>query len=89
MAHDLFDPTTAERYRPIGDYGLLSDCHSTALVSCEGSIDWACLRRMDEESTFARILDHDRGGTSGSDPPNGSSNARAATSIRRWCSRRR
>ena len=61
MTAELFEPITAERYRGIGDYALLSDCHSTALVSCEGSIDWACLRRMDEESTFARILDHDHG----------------------------
>ncbi len=62
MNTDPFAPMITERYRPIGDYALLSDCHSTALVSCEGSIDWACLRRMDQESTFARILDHDRGG---------------------------
>lgn len=62
MTTDLFEPMAVSRYRPIGDYALLSDCHSTALVSCEGSIDWACLRRMDQDSTFARILDHDRGG---------------------------
>lgn len=62
MNDELFEPTPTERYRPIGDYALLSDCHSTALVSRDGSIDWACLRRMDQESTFARILDHDRGG---------------------------
>lgn len=62
MTTELFDPIAVERYRAIGDYALLSDCHSTALVSCEGSIDWACLRRMDQESTFARILDHDHGG---------------------------
>jgi GH15 family glucan-1,4-alpha-glucosidase len=47
---------------PIGDYALISDCHSSALVSRYGSIDWACLRRFDDGSTFARILDHDQGG---------------------------
>ena len=52
----------AGAYRDIGDYALLSDCHSTALVSSEGSIDWACLRRFDAASSFARLLDHDRGG---------------------------
>ncbi len=62
MSQEPFEPTATDRYRPIEDYALLSDCHSTALVSCEGSIDWACLRRMDQESTFARLLDHDRGG---------------------------
>ena len=62
MTTELFEPMAVAGYRPIGDYALLSDCHSTALVSCEGSIDWACLRRMDQDSTFGRILDHDRGG---------------------------
>ncbi len=47
---------------PIGDYAFLSDCHATALVSHEGSIDWACLRRFDGGSAFARLLDHERGG---------------------------
>ena len=54
--------SAAGKYRAIGDYALLSDCHSTALVSSEGSIDWACLRRFDAGSTFARLLDHDSGG---------------------------
>lgn len=53
---------TPGRYLPIGDYALLSDCHCVALVSSGGSIDWACFRRMDQDSTFCRILDHDRGG---------------------------
>ncbi|CAN5843198.1 hypothetical protein BH24ACT5_BH24ACT5_26660 [soil metagenome] len=51
-----------ERYLPISDYAFLTDCHSTALVSRHGSIDWACLRRFDAGSTFGRILDADRGG---------------------------
>ena len=53
---------TRHSYRAIGDYALIGDCHSTALVSMEGSIDWACLRRFDQGSTFGRLLDHDRGG---------------------------
>ncbi len=48
--------------RPIADYALLSDCHSSALVSSAGSIDWACLRRFDGPSTFAHLLDPERGG---------------------------
>jgi GH15 family glucan-1,4-alpha-glucosidase len=50
------------RYPPIGDYAFLSDCHSSALVSRGGSIDWACLPRFDSPSAFARILDVDKGG---------------------------
>lgn len=47
---------------PIGDYGLLSDCHSAALVSSSGSIDWCCLPRFDAGSTFGRLIDWERGG---------------------------
>jgi GH15 family glucan-1,4-alpha-glucosidase len=41
----------------INDYGLLSDCQGSALVSREGSIDWACTPRFDSPSMFARRLD--------------------------------
>ena len=51
-----------DAYPPIAEYALLSDCHSAALVSREGSIDWACLRRFDAGSAFGRILDWGRGG---------------------------
>ena len=45
----------------ISDYGFLSDCHSTALVSPECSIDWWCVPRFDSPSVFARLLDRDAG----------------------------
>jgi GH15 family glucan-1,4-alpha-glucosidase len=53
---------TSARYPPIGDYGFLSDCHSGALVSRTGSIDWWCVPRFDGGPCFGRLLDWDAGG---------------------------
>ena len=47
--------------RAIADYGMLSDCHSAALVSGECSVDWLCFPRFDSPSVFGRILDAEAG----------------------------
>jgi len=52
----------AEPYPPIADYGLISDMHSSALVSRTGSIDWCCFPRFDSGAVFSRILDWHKGG---------------------------
>ncbi|HEX9773994.1 MAG TPA: glycoside hydrolase family 15 protein [Actinomycetota bacterium] len=47
----------------IGDYALIGDCHSAALVGRDGAIDWACFPRFDAPASFCAILDEDRGGS--------------------------
>ena len=49
------------RFPPIGSYGFLSDCHTAALVSFEGAIEWLCLPRFDSPSAFAALLDRGAG----------------------------
>ena len=51
-----------EVYPPISDYALLSDCHSGALVSKDGSIDWCTFHRFEARPVFGRILDWAKAG---------------------------
>jgi GH15 family glucan-1,4-alpha-glucosidase len=46
---------------PIAAHALLSNCHSAALVTSDGSVDWLCFPRFDSPSIFGRLLDEDAG----------------------------
>ncbi|WP_232068053.1 glycoside hydrolase family 15 protein [Mycolicibacterium tokaiense] len=48
-------------FPPIADYGFLSDCENTCLVSSAGSIEWLCVPRPDSPSVFGAILDRGAG----------------------------
>lgn len=49
-------------YRPIKDYAVIGDTHSAALISSEGSLDWACLPHFNSGAVFLRLLDDEKGG---------------------------
>jgi GH15 family glucan-1,4-alpha-glucosidase len=54
-------PSADDYFPPIGSYGFLSDCHTAALVSYSGAVEWLCLPRFDSPSIFAALLDRGAG----------------------------
>jgi GH15 family glucan-1,4-alpha-glucosidase len=62
---------------PIGDYGLLGDTRTAALVSGDGALDWLCVPRFDGEPLFGRLVGGPPAGTFRVGP------ARPATLVKR------
>jgi len=48
-------------FPPIAQYGLLSNCEQSCLVSPDGSVEWLCLPRPDSPSVFGALLDRAAG----------------------------
>ena len=54
-------PAAPDDFPAIGGYGFLSDCHTSALVTFDGTVEWLCLPRFDSPSVFAAVLDRGAG----------------------------
>lgn len=53
---------SANPYRTIGDYVLIGDCHTAALIARDSSVDWFCPGRFDAPAVFCHLLDAQVGG---------------------------
>jgi GH15 family glucan-1,4-alpha-glucosidase len=55
-------PNNCPDYPAIAAYGIIGDCHTAALITSDGFMDWYCPGRFDNPAVFCRLLDRDKGG---------------------------
>ncbi|MGC8497762.1 MAG: glycoside hydrolase family 15 protein [Thermoplasmata archaeon] len=57
-----FNDISSNGYAKIRNHGMIANNRTAALVSLNGTIDWACLPDFDSLPIFSSILDKDKGG---------------------------
>ena len=58
----VLNDSATPAYPAIGDYAIIGDCRTAALVARSGAIEWLCLPSFSSPSVFATVLDRHRGG---------------------------
>ncbi|MGC9220756.1 MAG: glycoside hydrolase family 15 protein [Solirubrobacteraceae bacterium] len=53
--------TGRSAFPSIGDYAFLSDCHTSALMAPDGSVEWMSVPRFDSPSLFGSLVDRRAG----------------------------